>query len=120
MKPHPLRARVLAEWRGVWEEPFSRDTCRTVGECMSKLMDSLGLRDRLKEEEVVQAWGSIVGEFMAQHSTPQKLDKGVLIVRVLQPTLHYELDRVWRGEILSKLKSRFGARTIRDLKFRIG
>jgi hypothetical protein len=32
----------------------------------------------------------------------------------------YELDRVWKPELLAKLKRRFGGRTIRELKFRIG
>ena len=45
---------------------------------------------------------------------------GVLTVRVLQPTVHFELDRFWKPKILAKLKERFGSRTVRDVKFRIG
>jgi F0F1-type ATP synthase delta subunit len=44
---------------------------------------------------------------------------GVLHVRVLQPTMAYELDRTLRTEILAKLKKRFG-RVVRDIRFRIG
>jgi hypothetical protein len=44
----------------------------------------------------------------------------VLTVRVLQPTIHYELDRVWKRQLLEKLKERFGPRTVRELRFRIG
>ena len=43
-----------------------------------------------------------------------------LTVRVLQPTVHFELDRFWKPKILAKLKERFGSRTVRDVKFRIG
>jgi hypothetical protein len=39
---------------------------------------------------------------------------------VLQPSLHFELERVWKREIVDKLKKRFGARVVRDVKFRIG
>jgi hypothetical protein len=41
-------------------------------------------------------------------------------VHVLQPALHYELDRVNKPEILRKLKQRYGSRAIRDLRFRLG
>jgi hypothetical protein len=44
----------------------------------------------------------------------------VLIHRVLQPTLHYELEQVSKIEILRKLKKRFGGKTIRDVRFRVG
>jgi hypothetical protein len=44
----------------------------------------------------------------------------VLIRRVLQPTLHYELEQVSKIEILRKLKQRFGSKTIRDIRFRVG
>jgi predicted nucleic acid-binding Zn ribbon protein len=115
-----LRARVIAEWRGLPEGVFTRDTAKPVSEPLGRLMQSLGLGDRLKEEEVKRAWKEIVGEFLAGHSTPAALQNGVLIVRVLQPTLHYELDRVWKPQLIQKLKQRFGARTVRDIKFRIG
>lgn len=48
------------------------------------------------------------------------LRDGILYVRVLQPALHYELELVFKIEILRKLKKRFGTKTIRDVRFRIG
>jgi predicted nucleic acid-binding Zn ribbon protein len=120
MTSHRLRAIALAEWRGLPATPFVTDTARPVGEAVIKLMAQLGLKDRLREDEVLGAWREIVGEFVANHSAPQRLKDGVLLVRVLQPTVHYELDRIWKREILEKLKKRFGARTVREIKFRIG
>lgn len=83
-------------------------------------MKALGLQERLREAEVLDAWQQIVGEFIAAHSAPHRLRDGVLYVQVLQPTVHYELDRVWKPQILKKLKTRFGARVIREVRFRIG
>jgi hypothetical protein len=48
-------------------------------------------------------------------STPKPL-----YVRVLQPALHYELEQISESEILRKLKQRFGGKTIRDVRFRVG
>jgi len=41
-------------------------------------------------------------------------------VRALQPALHYEAEQVSRIDILRKLKKRFGAKAIRDIRFRVG
>ena len=115
-----LRARVLAEWRGLPETPFPRDTARPIGDSLAKVMKGLGLSERLNEEDVFRAWKEIVGDFFALHSAPHRLKEGVLYVNVLQPTVHFELERVWKRDILAKLKTRFGARVVRDMRFRLG
>lgn len=120
MKPDRLRAIAIAEWRGMSQAPFPRDTSQTVRETLAKVMASLGLKDRLREDEVLKAWGEVVGEFIAGQSCPQSLKDGVLNVRVLQPAVHFELDRVWKTQILEKFKERFGPRTVKVIKFRVG
>ena len=109
-----LRAAVIAEWRGLPERKMRADRWKSPAELVPKLMQRLGLRERLHETEVMDAWGKIVGEFIATHSAPVALREGVLYVRVLQPALHYELEQISKSEILRKLKQRFGGRTIRD------
>lgn len=83
-------------------------------------MQKLGLKERMQETEILGAWKTLVGEFIATHSCPIALREGILYVHVLQPALHYELDRVNKPEILRKLKQRYGSRAIRDLRFRLG
>ena len=115
-----LRARIIAEWRGMPEKAASRDTARPLGDALVRVMSALGLGDRLREDEVKKAWRDIVGEFLASHSSPSSLKDGVLTVRVLQPTLHFEFERNCRPQILAKLRERFGAKVVRDVRFRIG
>ena len=58
---------------------------------------------------------------MARHSGGSVASgEGILYVRVLRPALHYELEQVSKSEILRKLKQRFGGKTIRDVRFRVG
>src|SRR2546425_266647 len=115
-----LRAHVIAEWRGL-PARFSRpDRWQAPVDVLPKLMQRLGLKERLHETEVMEAWGKIVGEFIAAHSAPVALREGVLYVRVLQPALHYELEQVSKIDILRKLRQRFGGKIIRDVRFRIG
>ena len=87
------------------------DRWQSAAVLMPKLMQRLGLRERLRETEVIDAWSKIVGDFIAAHSTPVALREGVLYVRVLQPALHYELEQISKSEILRKLKQRFGGKT---------
>jgi predicted nucleic acid-binding Zn ribbon protein len=115
-----LRAAVIAEWRGLPDRKMRPDRWHSPAELMPKLMQRLGLRERLRETEVIEAWSKIVGDFIAAHSAPVALREGVLYVRVLQPALHYELEQISKSEILRKLKQRFGGKTIRDVRFRVG
>ncbi|MEP6820964.1 MAG: DUF721 domain-containing protein [Chthoniobacterales bacterium] len=115
-----LRAAVLAEWRGLSEKKQRPDRWKSPGELLPKLMQQFGLRERLREAEVIEAWTQIVGEFIAAHSQPSNLREGILFVRVLQPALHYQFETISKPEILRKLKHRFGAKVVRDVKFRIG
>jgi len=101
------------------ERPFPADTWQAVDGVLGKVISQLGLSKRIREEEILAAWGDIVGAFIAQHSSPQRLIDGILHIRVLQASMHYELDRTLRTDILAKLKQRFG-RAIRDVKFRVG
>jgi predicted nucleic acid-binding Zn ribbon protein len=91
-----------------------------LGDCLRKVLDQWGLGEQLRERDVLGAWHELVGDFIARHSAPHSLKDGVLVIRVVQPTVRYELERQWRGEILRKFRERFGARVVRDVKFRIG
>jgi len=121
MRRDKLRAMVLSEWRGLPPTMTrSEEPARPIDGTLKLVLAALGLADRLKEEEVMRAWREIVGDFIARQSSPHRLKDGVLFVRVIQPTVHYELDRVWKPQILARLKERFGKGTVREIKFRVG
>lgn len=115
-----LRATVLAEWRGLPDRKPRPDRWHAPADLLPALMQKLGLKERLHESEVIDAWTAVVGSFIAMHSAPVSLREGVLHVRVLQPSLHYQLEQISKPEILRKLKQRFGAKIVRDVRFRIG
>ncbi|HWY51216.1 MAG TPA: DUF721 domain-containing protein [Chthoniobacterales bacterium] len=115
-----LRAKVISEWRGLPNNFPSPDRWLAPTDVLPKLMQRLGLKERLHETEVMEAWSKIVGDFIAAHSAPVALREGILYVRVLQPALHYELEQVSKIDILRKLKQRFGTKIIRDIRFRVG
>src|SRR5919206_1580293 len=107
MASSSLRDAVIAEWRGLPEPKPRPDRWKAAGELLPTVMQKLGLRERLHETEVMEAWTQIVGEFIAAHSAPVALRDGIVYVRVLQPALHYELEQIAKIDILRKLKQRF-------------
>ncbi len=111
-----VRKRVIQEWRGLPGEPRP-DRAVSVGDVLAKLLPKLGLDARIKEADIIGAWSGIVGDFIAKHSQPERLVAGVLHVRVMQPSVRYELDRTWKQEILRKLRDSFGEKAIREIKF---
>jgi predicted nucleic acid-binding Zn ribbon protein len=115
-----LRAAVIAEWRGLPAKKTRPDRWQAPADLLPKLMKELGLSERLHESEVFDAWKQIVGEFIAAHSAPVSLRACVLVVRVLQPALHYQFEQISKTEILRKLKQRFGTKIIREIRFRVG
>lgn len=118
MRIDKIRQRVLDEWRGMSEEPERPERCTLAADALKKLLPRLGLTERLNEQDVMNAWREIVGDFLAEHSMPSALKDGVLIIQVLQPSVRYELDRTWKPEILRKLKARFGAKAVKEVRFR--
>jgi len=102
------------------QRPPRPDRARSVGDALADVMKKLGLGERLNEAQVLGAWREVVGDFLAQHSSPNRIVNGVLFVNVIQSAVHYELDRNLKPEILKKLRQRFGAKRIRDIKFRVG
>lgn len=115
MSMKSLRRFVIEEWRGLPEKREERSVT-VVADAIHALVSRLGLRERINEADILAAWKDIVGEFLAAHSRPARLVKGVLHVEVMQPSVRYELDRTWRPEILRKLQARFGRNAVRDIR----
>ncbi|HEY5894524.1 MAG TPA: DUF721 domain-containing protein [Chthoniobacterales bacterium] len=113
-----LRDQIIAEWRGYTEPRPDRSV--PLSATLVALMKKLGLAERLCQEEIMKEWSALVGDFLAAHSVPDRIRDRVLIVRVIQPTLLYELDRHWKPQILAKLKEKYGVKVIKDIRFRAG
>src|SRR5436190_13064381 len=73
-----LRAAVIAEWRGLPAKKIRPDRWQAPSDLLPKLMQQLGLSERIRETEVMDAWKQIVGDFIAAHSAPVSLRAGVL------------------------------------------
>ncbi len=114
-----LRHAMISAWRGVDEGPIIDVPVRSVAELVGQVVAQAGIGDRLKLEEVLAAWRGIVGDFLFQHSRPDSIQRGVLMVRVLQPTVQHVLA-MERPRILARLKAQLKNSGIKDVRLKHG
>lgn len=114
-----LRHRLIADWRGVPGAPLLDNPAVTPGAVIPGLLREWKLDERLQLEEAVAAWRGLVGEFIAAHTAPDGLKRGVLTIRVLQPAVHHTLSQQ-KARLLQNLQRRFGADKVREVRFRHG
>lgn len=113
------RRRVLAEWRGHYE-PLPEKPPVAAGDALPAALRDLGLSELMDEGRVVAVWEELVGPFIASHAKPHSLKRGVLTIRILNPSLRYELELAARSELLPRLQKKFDRKTVRKIEFRIG
>ena len=89
---------------------------KSIGAALRELAGELGIDGKLKQYEAVTRWAEIVGQRIAQEAEPQKIEKGVLLVRVRTGVWRNELT-MRKSEILAKLNQAIGEAVIKDIKF---
>jgi len=108
---------VMAEWRR-YREPRDLDRHTSgLAAALRGLLPKLGLKNAMDEQAVRRSWSGLVGPFIAAQSEPDRLRGGILYVRVHQSSVRFELERVWKAEIETKLAAEFGADKIHTVKF---
>ena len=113
-----LRQSLISAWRGV-DEPGPQRAAISVADLVLRVAEESGVSKRLQMEEMVAAWREAVGAFIAVQSAPESMERGVLLIRIMQPTVHHVLQGR-RREILLRLRQLMGDRAPRDLRLKVG
>lgn len=113
------RHALIAAWRGVPDGPLVDSPLQSVAELIGPIVAQAGVGERLKLEEIQSAWREIVGDFLFQNSRPDSIQRGILTIRVLQPTVHHALA-MERPRILKKLKDKLKGTVIKDVRLKHG
>jgi predicted nucleic acid-binding Zn ribbon protein len=113
------RHALISAWRGADEGPVVDLPVQNVSDLVGKVIVQAGLGSRMKLEEVLGAWREIVGDFLFQHSRPDSIQRGVLTVRVLQPTVHHALS-MELPRILKRLQAQLKNSGIKDIRLKHG
>ena len=86
---------------------------------LREAIKALGGKERLGEEEILEAWKDAAGAAAAGHSKPVSFRRATVTVNVDNSGWLYELTTK-KKEIARALSERLGGRKIKDIRFRIG
>lgn len=119
LKQLRLKRQVIDEWRGL-KSPRQGRPVKLLSQEVAVALEKLGVGAALSEEDMLKAWNEIMPPVISGNTKPTGFKNGILEVSVLQPSIHYTLDRQMKPDIVKRLQSLFGRKKVKGLKFRIG
>ena len=116
---HQIRSQLIAEWRGM-PVPRKLSPPKVLADEVAPALEKLGMNAAIDADDILNAWCDIVPPIIASNTRPSGLREGCLEISVLQPAIHYTLEREMKHHLLKRLQSLFGRRHIRVIRFRLG
>jgi hypothetical protein len=112
-------SRVLREWRGYDEAIDLNEGLHRPQEFIQSILASTGAIEGLHEDQVRSSWKKLAGDFIASHTDPVSVKHGELVLRVSQPALRFQLERM-KPELLSRIREHLGPDAIQSIRFTHG
>lgn len=114
-----IRKAVLRDWRG-GDDPESLDSkTHTPNEFLAAILRASGADEGIEEERLREAWHRIAGDMVAKHTSPESLKRGCLTLKVLQPTMRFQLEQM-KAQLLKNLESELGKDVVKSIRFSLG
>ncbi len=113
------RARILTEWRGGLDPPHPERNIHQPGEYLEGLLKAIGLSEGIDEQRLKDVWSLVAGPFVSQHTVPESIRGGVLVLRVLQPAMKFHLQQM-SAKLLENLRRELGEGIVKQVVFKIG
>ncbi len=88
-----------------------------MSSALEQFAKDLGIVRPLSPYSVLTSWEEIVGEQIARVTRAERIEDGVLLVRVSTAPWRAELS-LRRGEILEKVNAVVGKGIVREIRFR--
>jgi predicted nucleic acid-binding Zn ribbon protein len=83
---------------------------------IDSMLKKFGIEKAVSQNKAINIWNEIVGEKVAKNTEPERVEHGVIIVKVSSPTWRQELY-FQKEEIIKKLNNSIGKNVIRDIRF---
>lgn len=80
------------------------------------MLRKFGIDNAIAQNNALNIWNDVVGESVAKNAKPDRVEHGVLIVKVSSPTWRQELY-FKKKEIIEKINHTIGKNVIRDIRF---
>jgi predicted nucleic acid-binding Zn ribbon protein len=89
---------------------------KTLGDALDELVETLGIKKKLREQDVFVFWDKAVGERIAGVAKPTRILKGTLFVSVKTGAWRNELS-MRKQEIVGRLNEILADEIVKDIKF---
>jgi predicted nucleic acid-binding Zn ribbon protein len=89
---------------------------KTLGDALDELVENLGIKQKLREQDVFAFWDQAVGERIAKVARPTRISKGTLFVSVQSGAWRNELS-MRREEIVRRLNEIVNEEIVKEIKF---
>ncbi|MFD2158723.1 DUF721 domain-containing protein [Rubritalea tangerina] len=114
-----LRELTLRQWRHGDPVPDPNRNIHTASEHLESLLKEVGVQGGMDEERLRQAWTKVAGDFVAKHAEPESLKRGVLVLKVVQPSMRFHLEQM-KGKLLKNLRDELGEGVVKQVRFKVG
>ena len=94
---------------------FKRDV-HNVKDLILKNLRAQGLETPLLQKRLMDSWGEVVGEFVANYTDGMYIRNQTLYVHLTNPAMRADLSMM-RREIVNKLNAHVGSQVIADIRF---
>jgi len=98
---------------------MSYDSLQNLSFVLKGVLNRADMEWRVKEHICMQVWDEVVGKQLSDAAQPEYVRDGVLFVITKSPVWSNELT-FYKQDMISKLNKRVGAKTIRDIVFKVG
>lgn len=92
-----------------------KDNFHTLGDILKKAVIAYKLEKKIQNEQIKNAWYTVVGNFCGQYTTSIKFKDGVLIVEISSAALKQEL-LYSKSNIIIQLNKFLNQTIVKDLK----
>lgn len=83
---------------------------------IGRFLEKNGLEKGVNQNKALLIWEEIVGNTIAENTSPEKVEHGILTVKTKNPSWRQEL-LFKKQEIIEKLNKNLGDNTIKEIKF---
>ncbi len=90
----------------------------SLKEALADFLKERGWDKKIEGYQIIDHWEEVVGEELAQHAQPIKIEEQTLFLRVKSSVWANELN-LRKGEIIEKINLKIKEPTISDLRFKV-
>ena len=113
-----MRALTLKQWRLAEPVKNPQRNIHSASEFLDQLLAEVGAAGGLEEKQLDDAWLKVAGDFIAKNAKPESLKMGVLVLRVVQPTLRFQLEQM-KGKLLRNFAEELGKGVVKTIILRV-